>query len=207
MIRAESRRTARETVYLDMDHLVLLLLLWSSGLQAEGNHTSTEADDVKLVGGASRCAGTLEVKHEGDWRPVMDSVWSLKTAAVVCRQLDCGSAVSVGERMASSDRPVWRIRSVCVQSGSALRECVTSTSSALILDLTCLDSVRLLGGTSLCSGRLESGSTLRECAELSSSSTILDLTCSGMPFSDIIYDSNVPRLTQQLEWQQTLFGC
>ncbi|XP_045920016.1 scavenger receptor cysteine-rich type 1 protein M130-like [Micropterus dolomieu] len=154
MIRAESRRTARETVYLDMDHLVLLLLLWSSGLQAEGNHTSTEPDDVRLVGGASRCAGTLEVK-QGDWRPVSDSGWSLKTAAVVCRQLDCGSAVSVGERKESSYRPVWRIWSVCVQSGSTLRECVTSDYSSSILDLTCSDSVRLLDGTSLCSGRLE----------------------------------------------------
>ncbi|XP_038595529.1 CD5 antigen-like, partial [Micropterus salmoides] len=122
MIRAESRRTARETIYLDMDHLLVLLLLWSSGLQAEGNHTSTEPDDVRLVGGASRCAGTLELKHQGDWRPVSYSDRNLETAAGVCRELDCGSAVSVGQRKESSDRPVWRIRSDCVQSGSALRE-------------------------------------------------------------------------------------
>ncbi|XP_045891004.1 scavenger receptor cysteine-rich type 1 protein M130-like [Micropterus dolomieu] len=138
-----------------MDHLVLLLLLWSSGLQAEGQHTSTEPDDVKLVGGASRCAGMLELKHQGDWRPVRYYYWNLKAAAVVCRELDCGSAVSVGEREESSDRPVWWIRSVCVQSGSALRECVTSYYSSSILDLTCSDSVRLVDGTSLCSGRLE----------------------------------------------------
>ncbi|XP_038568592.1 CD5 antigen-like [Micropterus salmoides] len=129
MIRAESRRTARETVYLDMDHLLLLLLLlllWSSGLQAEGRHTSTEPDDVRLVGGASRCAGTLELKHLGDWTPVIYSVWTLETAAVVCRDLDCGSAVSVGQREESSDRPVWGISSKCVQSGSALRDCASS---------------------------------------------------------------------------------
>ncbi|XP_075939041.1 scavenger receptor cysteine-rich type 1 protein M130-like [Anarhichas minor] len=136
-----------------MDHLLLLLLLlrWSSELQAEGNHTSTA---VRLVGGDSRCAGTLEVKL-GDWRPVEGSYWILKIADVACRELDCGSAVSIRKRRESSERSVWKINSYCVQSGSALRECLTSYSSSSILDLTCSDSVRLVDGTSLCSGRLE----------------------------------------------------
>ncbi|XP_034005729.1 scavenger receptor cysteine-rich type 1 protein M130 [Trematomus bernacchii] len=138
-----------------MDHLLLLfMLLWSSGLQAAGE-LSTEP--YRLVGGESRCAGTLEVKHEGEWRPVWgyDSPWTLKEAGVFCKQLDCGSAVSVRERKESSERPVWWISSLCLQSGSALRECAASVSSPSIVTLTCSDSVRLLGGTSLCSGRLE----------------------------------------------------
>ncbi|XP_038591636.1 collagen alpha-1(XII) chain-like [Micropterus salmoides] len=58
----------RQAVYLDMDHLLLvLLLLWSSGLQAERNHTSTgarcdttaKADIVLLVDG-SGSIGNLE---------------------------------------------------------------------------------------------------------------------------------------------------
>ncbi|XP_045890732.1 scavenger receptor cysteine-rich type 1 protein M130-like [Micropterus dolomieu] len=148
-----------------MDHLVLLLLLlWSSGLQAEGQHTSTEPDDVRLVGGASRCAGTLEVKHKGDWRPVIDSdtdpdsdsVWTLKEAAVVCRELGCGSAVSVGKRKESSVRSVWRIGSDCVRRTLyCVRYYLDQAFTTTILNLTCSDSVRLLDGTSLCSGRLE----------------------------------------------------
>ncbi|XP_049909709.1 antigen WC1.1-like [Epinephelus moara] len=84
----------------------------------------TCSESVRLVGGDSHCAGTLEVKHQGEWRPVNGyySDWTLKTAGVVCRDLDCGSAVSVGERKESSDRPVWGIDSDCVHSGSALRE-------------------------------------------------------------------------------------
>ncbi len=74
---------------------------------------------------------------QGDWRPVRESFWSLNEAAVVCRELDCGSAVSVGEKKESSDRPVWSIRSYCVQSGSVLRECVGSSSSSSTLDLIC----------------------------------------------------------------------
>ncbi|KAF1389823.1 hypothetical protein PFLUV_G00077550 [Perca fluviatilis] len=134
-----------------MDHLMLLLLLWSSGLQAEGELNSTES--VRLVGRDSRCRGTLELKHEGEWRPLGYPVWTLKTAAAACRESDCGSAVSLEEREESSDRSVWRISSVCVESGSALRECAASGSS--VIHLTCSDSVRLVNGTSLCSGRLE----------------------------------------------------
>uniref|UniRef100_A0A3Q4GE69 SRCR domain-containing protein n=1 Tax=Neolamprologus brichardi TaxID=32507 RepID=A0A3Q4GE69_NEOBR len=60
-------------------------------------------EPVRLVGGAHRCAGTLKVKHLGEWRPVDVSDWTLEEAAVVCEQLDCGLAVSVGQRVESSD--------------------------------------------------------------------------------------------------------
>ncbi|XP_039652107.1 scavenger receptor cysteine-rich type 1 protein M130-like, partial [Perca fluviatilis] len=43
----------------------------------------------------------------------------------------------------------------CVQPQSALRECAESYSAPYFLDLTCSDSVRLVNGTSLCSGKLE----------------------------------------------------
>ncbi|XP_035854978.1 scavenger receptor cysteine-rich type 1 protein M130-like [Sander lucioperca] len=50
--------------------------------------TCSEPDAVRLVGGASRCRGTLEVKHEGEWRPVSNyySDWTLKAAAAACRE-------------------------------------------------------------------------------------------------------------------------
>ncbi|XP_023262139.1 scavenger receptor cysteine-rich type 1 protein M130-like [Seriola lalandi dorsalis] len=109
-------------------------------------------EPVRLVGGASRCAGTLEVKL-WKWRPVDDYYWTLKAAAVACRDLDCGSAVST--RKKSSKRSVWRINTDCVHSGFTLRECLSSDSSSSTLELTCSDSVRLVGGASQCSGRLE----------------------------------------------------
>ncbi|XP_075935013.1 scavenger receptor cysteine-rich type 1 protein M160-like [Anarhichas minor] len=99
----------------------------------------TCSEPVRLVGGASRCAGTLEVKHLGDWRPLYYYDWSLKEAAVACRELDCGSAVSTRKRDESSERYVWRIDSDCVHSGSALRECLTLDSSSSIVDLICSD--------------------------------------------------------------------
>ncbi|KAI9520187.1 hypothetical protein NQZ68_020086 [Dissostichus eleginoides] len=126
-------------------------------LQAEGEHILTEPGDVKLVRGESRCAGELDVKHLGEWRPVRGdySLWTLKAADFFCRHLDCGSAVSVGWKEESSVRPKWLIRSECIESGSALRECAIPDASFLNLNIICSDSVRLLGGTGLCSGRLE----------------------------------------------------
>lgn len=66
---------------------------------------SVVPDDVRLVGGAGRCAGSLEVNQQGVWKPVNDEYyeWNLTSAAVVCRQLDCGSVLSLRRAQQSSD--------------------------------------------------------------------------------------------------------
>ncbi|KAM7398824.1 hypothetical protein PAMP_018133 [Pampus punctatissimus] len=91
--------------------------------------TCSEPDDVRLVGKSSRCAGTLEIKHQGMWRPVNDMhyQWDQRSADVVCAQLVCGSAVSTTVTEGDSDRPVWWITSSCVQSASALQQCLLET--------------------------------------------------------------------------------
>ncbi|XP_037609508.1 scavenger receptor cysteine-rich type 1 protein M130-like [Sebastes umbrosus] len=38
--------------------------------------TCSEPDDVRLLGGSSRCDGTLEMKQHGEWRPVVDRVFN-----------------------------------------------------------------------------------------------------------------------------------
>ncbi|XP_049431834.1 scavenger receptor cysteine-rich type 1 protein M130-like [Epinephelus fuscoguttatus] len=115
----------------------------------------TCSEPVRLVGGSSRCAGTLEVKHQKEWRPVYGDHWTLKGAIAVCRELDCGSAVSVKEKETSLRLYVWRVSEYCVKSVYVLKDCVRPGVSSNILEITCSDSVRLVNGTSLCSGRLE----------------------------------------------------
>uniref|UniRef100_A0A671TRR5 SRCR domain-containing protein n=1 Tax=Sparus aurata TaxID=8175 RepID=A0A671TRR5_SPAAU len=90
----------------------------------------SEASFVRLVGRSSRCAGELEVKQQGMWRKVIDekSQWNLKTADAVCRQLDCGSAVSTEKIQSLTYGPVWEIRSTCLQSGSPVSDCVSTTT-------------------------------------------------------------------------------
>ena len=65
------------------------------------------------------------------------SEWSLKEAAIACREMECGSAVSIGRRDESPRRPVWEITPDCLQAGSTLRDCASSGSSSSMVELTC----------------------------------------------------------------------
>uniref|UniRef100_A0A3Q2WWH6 SRCR domain-containing protein n=1 Tax=Haplochromis burtoni TaxID=8153 RepID=A0A3Q2WWH6_HAPBU len=88
----------------------LFSLMFFSGVQAEEKHNS-EPDDVRLAGGASRCAGTLELKHLGEWRPMFEFGWTLKDAAPIYSvRLLNGSSLCSGRLEVKSDQS-WS--SVC----------------------------------------------------------------------------------------------
>lgn len=76
----------------------------------------SEPDDVRLVGGGSRCAGGVEWYDQGEWRTVGAEDWDV--AAVVCRQLGCGSTVSV-----PPGNTTRGFRVSCSGPESSLREC------------------------------------------------------------------------------------
>ncbi|KAL2302728.1 hypothetical protein Nmel_010175, partial [Mimus melanotis] len=50
---------------------------------------------LRLESGEDRCAGRVEVFHDGKWGTVCDDYFNMNSANVVCRQLNCGRAVSV----------------------------------------------------------------------------------------------------------------
>ncbi|KAI9999645.1 hypothetical protein NQD34_018312, partial [Periophthalmus magnuspinnatus] len=120
------------------------------------------SEPLRLVGGASRCAGTVELRHRGEWRRVEPlRPWDLEHAAAVCRDLDCGSAVYREERRDFPHSPVWRVYSDCVKK-SAVRECADgSSSSSSGLEVKCSGKSLISHfyssglGPSLCSGSVQ----------------------------------------------------
>ncbi len=80
---------------------------------------------MRLVGGNSRCAGTVEVLHRGQWATVCSDDWDLVDAAVVCRELDCGEPVDAlsDAHFGPGSGRIWMSFLMCRGSESTLKNC------------------------------------------------------------------------------------
>ncbi|NXE17221.1 DMBT1 protein, partial [Lophotis ruficrista] len=85
----------------------------------------TENAQVRLAAGPHRCAGRVEVLHEGRWGTVCDDDWDLKDAKVICRQLGCGTAVAApGQaRFGGGSDPIWLDNVECAGVETAFSQC------------------------------------------------------------------------------------
>ncbi|XP_042750089.1 antigen WC1.1-like isoform X1 [Lagopus leucura] len=135
-----------------------------------GEHDCSHGEDagatctgfVRLVGGDSRCSGRVEI-HDGDgWKSVCDSHFGPKAADVVCRDLQCGTALPVptASPFGEGTGAIWDRELQCVGNESRLSSCPTGTPrvqpcvQTSIAAVTCT-RFRLVNGSMACVGRVE----------------------------------------------------
>ncbi|NXX99878.1 CD5L protein, partial [Centropus bengalensis] len=80
---------------------------------------------LRLEGGPDRCAGRVEVLHNGTWGTVCDDGWGPPEGHVVCRQLGCGTLLSVapGARYGEGTGKIWLDEVKCTGEERNLSEC------------------------------------------------------------------------------------
>ncbi|KAI5617930.1 deleted in malignant brain tumors 1 protein-like isoform X2, partial [Silurus asotus] len=80
---------------------------------------------IRLVGSGGDCAGRLEVFYNGSWGTVRHDLWDIEDAHVVCRQMQCGVALSnhVLSWFGPGSGPIWLNQVECRGDEVSLWNC------------------------------------------------------------------------------------
>uniref|UniRef100_A0A3Q1JMT3 SRCR domain-containing protein n=1 Tax=Anabas testudineus TaxID=64144 RepID=A0A3Q1JMT3_ANATE len=107
-----------------------------------GKHNCNHEEDAGVIcsgekcfirlTGSSRCFGRVELHYNNTWGTVCDDEWDLNDAEVVCRELDCGSALNATESalFGEGTGPIWLNGMRCSGKESSLTECWHSGSGS-----------------------------------------------------------------------------
>uniref|UniRef100_A0A3B1IF43 SRCR domain-containing protein n=1 Tax=Astyanax mexicanus TaxID=7994 RepID=A0A3B1IF43_ASTMX len=117
---------------------------------------------VRLINATGNCSGRVEVYYNGQWGTVCDDGWDINDAAVVCRQMGCGRALSVhsSAHFGQGTGPILLDNVRCSGSENSIRECRHNgfgrhdCNHGEDAGVTCSD-IRLVNGTGNCNGRVE----------------------------------------------------
>ncbi|XP_038548020.1 deleted in malignant brain tumors 1 protein-like isoform X3 [Micropterus salmoides] len=143
----------------NLRYLALVFFLLTASSPAAGVR-------IRLAGsGSTQCSGRVEIYHNNTWGTVCDNSWDLNDAEVVCRQLDCGAALSATQsaRFGQGTGQIWlddvgcsgseRSLTECRHGGFGTHNCNHGEDAGVICSGV---PIRLAGsGSTRCSGRVE----------------------------------------------------
>uniref|UniRef100_A0A8C8DRM6 Soluble scavenger receptor cysteine-rich domain-containing protein SSC5D n=1 Tax=Oryzias sinensis TaxID=183150 RepID=A0A8C8DRM6_9TELE len=130
---------------------------------------STVDAQIRLIG-PNLCSGRVEIFHNGVWGTVCDDSWDMNDAAVVCRQMGCGSAQSAppAAYFGAGTGQIWLDDVLCTGSESDLSQCthngfgINNCGHGEDASAICTrpnnptgETLKMLIGPNLCSGRVE----------------------------------------------------
>ncbi|XP_055362524.1 scavenger receptor cysteine-rich type 1 protein M130-like isoform X1 [Betta splendens] len=115
--------------------------------------------NVRLVDGPNLCSGRLEVYHNDKWGRICSNNWSSKEAAMVCKELNCGTPKRIQENFGAGSSELGTYTSTCSDSVSSIGQCTlqqhSGTCDSISVSCAAFSSLRLVNGTDRCSGRVE----------------------------------------------------
>ncbi|XP_058277046.1 deleted in malignant brain tumors 1 protein-like [Hirundo rustica] len=181
---------------------------------------------VRLVGSSGPCAGRVEVYSGGTWSTVCQEGWDLRDAAVVCRELGCGTALEAASsaRFGPGAGSPWPYIPDCSGTEESLWECGHrewhECGRGGGAGAVCSEqlSVRLAGERGRCRGFLEvshNGTWGRVCANGTSPVTA-DIVCRRLGCGLRGWLSNVTAQQPSRAWlawvrcedgARSLWGC
>ncbi|XP_039343937.1 scavenger receptor cysteine-rich type 1 protein M130-like [Mauremys reevesii] len=121
---------------------------------------------LRLVNGSTTCSGRVEIQVLGAWGTLCDSRWDLPDANVLCRQLDCGFAISApgggyfGRGTVSVRTDTFHCKGTephlgyCPVTALGASQCSHDNDASVVCSGRS-ESIRLLNGESRCDGRVE----------------------------------------------------